>query len=562
SPFRQEPDPGIFFQGAGHPAVVESLLGDIHAGKPLIKLTGSEGVGKTLVYLLLTRKLPSATYDIISLDHPVGSFEDLLRIICLALNPGTKDNSSPRQFIQEFRQLLQHKKNIQRKVLLIIDEAEKIFLATLERLVKMICDTDVAEVLQILLIGRLELDHNLDQLRIYCSNVDINAGYILEPLDFEETKGYLQYRLHAAGIPGSKHLSVFSDAAVSAIYQTALGNISLTNILAEKGLKNACSAGMFEVEPELIALLQHKKVRDFSVFSRCGDLIMQNKWWAAAAAVLFLLLVLVLLPEEKENTRIPDAAEPVTIEEIVIDMPEVPPLEEKEPLVVDKKATDASPPTVTRKSIESQETLKQWEAVVPAEQIESELLQSIDKVHLPADKSVKEAVPPAVIQENVESPEPVQLQEPAKKVKPPEIEPIIVQADARKKKGSDIPEQIKQEDEPLPVEASDVFQDRLRASSNWLAWAYRGGFTIQLMMLTADDAEQNLKKILVQEEYFSVRDDLYIIKRNSPPAFFVFYGMYNTLEEARQARNYMPAFLRGHNPYALSIKDALKKTEE
>ena len=114
SPFRQEPDPKIFYPGAARRDVLKSLLADIQDGKPLLKLTGGEGVGKTLLYLLLIRKLPQETYDIVSLDHPVGSFEDLLRIICVALGYKKHDESAPRSCLEVFREQLQIRKNEQR----------------------------------------------------------------------------------------------------------------------------------------------------------------------------------------------------------------------------------------------------------------------------------------------------------------------------------------------------------------------------------------------------------------------------------------------------------------
>ena len=268
SPFRQEPDPKIFYPGAARRAVLKALLADIQDGKPLIKLTGSEGVGKTLQHLLLIRKLPPETYDIVSLDHPVGSFGDLLRIICVVLGYKTQDESGPVNYIEVFHEQLQLRKEKQRKVFLIIDEAEKLFLATLERLVKTICDTDEAEVLQILLIGRLDLDVNLDQLTIYCSNVDIYAGFVLEPMNLDETRKYMQFRLKSSKIPGDKHLTLFTDDAVHAIYQAAMGNISLTNILAENGLKRACAQGKFQVEPDLIGFQTAGKKNTPEVLSR------------------------------------------------------------------------------------------------------------------------------------------------------------------------------------------------------------------------------------------------------------------------------------------------------
>ena len=186
-----------------------------------------------------------------------------------------------------------------------------------------------------------------------------------------------------------------------------------------------------------------------------------------------------------------------------------------------------------------------------------------NKVPPVVEKQVKQSAPPSPKPvEGGENRETANQVEPVKKTVPEMQEPIIVQADGRKKKGPVIPEQTKQNDEPLPSEADAIFQERLRATSNWLAWAYRGGYTIQLMMLTSEDAENNLKNIFVQDEYAPIRDDMYIIRRNSPPALFVYYGMYDTLEAARQARDDMPLFLREHNPYALSIKEALKKTEE
>ena len=69
--------------------------------------------------------------------------------------------------------------------------------------------------------------------------------------------------------------------------------------------------------------------------------------------------------------------------------------------------------------------------------------------------------------------------------------------------------------------------------------------------------------MLTRDAYYAVRDKLYILrKQTSPPTLFVFYGIYDSMDAARKARNTMPLFLRKHHPYALSIADALKKTED
>jgi septal ring-binding cell division protein DamX len=108
-----------------------------------------------------------------------------------------------------------------------------------------------------------------------------------------------------------------------------------------------------------------------------------------------------------------------------------------------------------------------------------------------------------------------------------------------------------------------IFEKRVRASASWSAGAYRGEYTVQLMMLASDQALENLKKDLIRDPYFGIRNEIYILRKmTSPPTLFVFYGSYKTMDEARQARNNMPVFLRKHHPYPLSISNALKKTED
>ena len=525
SPFRQEPDPEIFFSGAGRRAVLHNLLEDLEAGKPLIKLTGSEGVGKTLLYLLLARKLSHEKYDLVCLDHPVGSFEDLLRIICIALGLETNGDTERRDYVADFHQHLQLQKEAQRKVLLIIDEAEKLFLATLERLVRMICDTEEAGILQILLIGRFDIDQNLDQLAIYCSNIDVNAGYTLEPLSFEETQKYLQFRLHVAGMPGDKHLSVFTDDAVSAIYQAAMGNISLTNMLAEKGLVDAYSQGMFQVEPELINPRYGDDKDFFHLFSQYGELFKQHKKWViSGAAILLVLLLVAIWPRQDEE-------HPETTYE--------------EQVEVEKPVNEGFSLSEEDKDVE--ETNVQ---VVSEEIADRPLFEVTEKVTGAAEPEAEEQ-------------KTVQLEE-------EETDEIVVHSESKKKKSPVVQTRPDDDSETVsprhlvtPVKDGEaLFEERVRASSNWLAWAYRGGFTIQLMVLASENAEENLKRMLVEENYFSVKDNLYILRKISPPTLFVFYGLYDSIAEARLARNNMDVFLRKHHPYALSINTALKKTED
>jgi septal ring-binding cell division protein DamX len=108
-----------------------------------------------------------------------------------------------------------------------------------------------------------------------------------------------------------------------------------------------------------------------------------------------------------------------------------------------------------------------------------------------------------------------------------------------------------------------LFQSRVLAGAVWKSGSKNHKFTVQLMVLTAEDAEMNFKRMLSQDDYRRQATHFYIFKKNgAPEILFVFYGEYNTITEARKARNTIAPFLRVHKPYAISIKGAIAKVRK
>ena len=105
-------------------------------------------------------------------------------------------------------------------------------------------------------------------------------------------------------------------------------------------------------------------------------------------------------------------------------------------------------------------------------------------------------------------------------------------------------------------------QERLTASTALVAAAYRGASTIQLRTVSGSDAEEQIITLLDSPLFIREAKQLYIVrKRSTPPAYFIFYGIFDSLEQARQLRNNMPFELRAHHPYPLAITDALLLNE-
>jgi type II secretory pathway predicted ATPase ExeA/septal ring-binding cell division protein DamX len=522
SPFAEEPDTDIFFPEAGRREIIKALCDDLRTGKPLIRITGSEGSGKTMLCRVLLQQLPDTDFEVLYLDNPIGSFDDLMHVVCLDL--GMDPSTVPdRNMLSELRTLLARRKEQQKKVVLIVDEAEKLFLAALERLMRAICDAGEDHVLHVLLVGRPALDANLDQLTVYCSDVDIKTGYVLEPLTEEETGRYLNFRLTAAGLPSDSREKIFTDGAVHKIFESSKGNLRLINILAEEALQASCTDKSF------LVLLDHVVEQDDKSEERIAKLVVSSDLWrnklfllgGGGLAVLLLLVFLFTRGGDKDATRSVSVQKQPDAAVSVAGSPD-PVAEQAEPspeVLVAGAGVEEQPPAP------AEEPLSSFEQAAPE-------LQADEVVDL---KPGKVKTMPAPHEET--GPE---------RDRPAVSKPVAaVTADSTSRTGE------------------QLYQERLRASAKWLAGAYHNSYTVQLMMLASEQATHNIKTRLVQDNFFAVKDNLYILnKKTSPPTLFVFYGTYDSMEQARQARNNMPLFLRKHHPYALSISDAMKKTED
>jgi hypothetical protein len=141
----------------------------------------------------------------------------------------------------------------------------------------------------------------------------------------------------------------------------------------------------------------------------------------------------------------------------------------------------------------------------------------------------------------------------------PEKKVIVLQALAKKRKVAETTRETKQPAGKGAKDPEQLLAERLRASSKWRA---KSGYTIQLMALASETAEENFKGLLAQERYAAVKDQLYVVRKATPPTLFVYYGFFETLDRARLARDRLPDFLRNNQPYPLSVDQAAKKAKE
>ena len=231
-PFSLSPDPDILFMSPKHEKVYIHLKYAILENKNFVVITGEIGSGKTTLINFLLKQIKEP-YKIVYIRNTLVSPIQFLKFICEDLKIPVEglDKAKILNALREFL-LKEHRAN--RRIILIIDEAQNLSFQTLEeiRLISNL-ETEKEHLWQIILVGQPELKRKLQHpsLKQFVQRVTVHCH--LEPLNEEETFEYIRHRLRVAG---AKNLNIFTEDAIKAIYQYSKGIPRLINILCDTAL--------------------------------------------------------------------------------------------------------------------------------------------------------------------------------------------------------------------------------------------------------------------------------------------------------------------------------------
>ncbi len=474
-PFSANPDPDLFFSGARREEICQSLILDILAGKRLVKVIGRAGSGKTTLCQMVVDRLPSE-YQVIMLQAPLDSFDDLIKEMCLELGMDPRGRQAA-DYLEVLPRLLERRLAEHIRLVLIIDGAEKLYLATLERLLQFISDNSEDSGWTTLLVGNPGLDAHLDQLSVFCNSVDIHTGYALDELTASETRQYLYFCLQTAGMPREQIEELFDEEKMDRIIATARGNIGMINTLAKEVLHASCqhqavvdqpvAAEPVLAEEEEDVPRWEEKIHELWEFLSVHDLwelLSANRVFTAVligVPVTFLVIGVFLWIGDRDQ----EPASPVV-------------MDQQTPALFPGKTTPNEPDRSLAAELSSSATGKENDGAVPETQA-----------------------------------------------------------------GRD---------------GEQLYRERLGASASWLTGMHKGKYTIQLLTVSAETAQTVVGDTLQQDAFYSILNQLYVFrKRTNPLTIFVYHGLYDSLDDAREARNNMPVYLRKHHPYPLAVDDVL-----
>jgi general secretion pathway protein A len=175
--------------------------------------------------------------------------EELLETILQDLGLATKGKSR-KKLIDELNKFLLSQLSEGNHVALIIDEAQNLSTPVLEQ-IRMLSnlETEKEKMLQIILLGQLELVEKLQSPELKQLNQRIAIRHRLLPLTRAEMEGYIYQRLLVAGAQGNV---TFSSLALNEIYQFSKGIPRLINLLCDRALLAGFVDQTYHMEEEII----------------------------------------------------------------------------------------------------------------------------------------------------------------------------------------------------------------------------------------------------------------------------------------------------------------------
>lgn len=390
-PFSEHPGESRFFPGGGRRTVLDEMTQALTGGIPILTLAGEDGSGKTVICRLLKEAMISG-YATVFFQRAAESFEEVLRASAREL--GFAADSIPSDSPGLLQCIVSHLQTHDLRLLLIVDEAERIYLATLERIRKMMDVANQTGVhVQLVLSGTIELHHNFKNLALCNFQPAEERHFSLQPLTAEETGAYLAF---VAGDQKEDLQAHFTRDIVASIFASSKGNFRLIRERADETLAGSEPDApdiALQEKPDGDREIQEQPPRRLQRKARTRAFALDRRyfaWGGGAAAVLVAVLLLVFRGDEQPGLQQKEVstAESNTVAETVEQkapvaetVKEEPPVEEETPASPAPGASAMQPEPPTENASQPAEN----QEIVPVEQETSpaQVSQSVEEAEEP-----------------------------------------------------------------------------------------------------------------------------------------------------------------------------------
>ena len=256
-PFSLTPDPKYLYRSQSHGNAFDLLQYAIRRREGFVVVTGDIGTGKTTLCRALLEQIDRTTFTALVLN-PFLTEEDLLRRILQdfgvisreEIKVGRIANVTKQELIETLYDFLLSLIPLKASAVLIIDEAQNLPLPVLEQIrILSNLETDKEKLLQIILVGQLNLQTLLRSPEMRQLDQRVSIRYELKPLDDETVAAYVAHRLTIAG--GGAAVS-FTAKALQQVHRWSGGIPRLINLICDRALLAAFSVRANRITPEMV----------------------------------------------------------------------------------------------------------------------------------------------------------------------------------------------------------------------------------------------------------------------------------------------------------------------
>jgi len=246
-PFQISSDPRFLWLGEKHKEALAVLKYGVVNNQGFLLLTGDVGTGKTTLINALVNSLDSDTV-VVNVTDPRLDKLDFFKLVAHSLGLEARVRTKF-DFITSFGNFLHRAHEDQKRVLLIIDEAQKLSLDSLEE-IRLLSNIERQEtkLLNIFFIGQDEFNDTIIQSECRALRQRITIVHHIEPLNEKETVEYVKYRLDMAGT----QRAIFTDRALKEIYRFSRGYPRLINIICDRALLVGYTDDLQTIPPKII----------------------------------------------------------------------------------------------------------------------------------------------------------------------------------------------------------------------------------------------------------------------------------------------------------------------
>jgi len=222
-PFSTSPDPAFFYESHEHKECLNRLEISIRLRRGLSVVMGEVGTGKTTVSRMLIQRFAKEQKNFvirIILDPTFKSEFEFMRNLCASFGIETTSRSTFEYKNDLENYLLQKGVKEKKVVVLIIDEGQKLSPTYIEVLRTLLnYETNEYKLLQLVIFSQPEFLHKMRRQPNFLDR--ISMGYNINPLNLEDSKGLINFRLKIAGMNSNRIL--FTDKAIRLIYTHTQG---------------------------------------------------------------------------------------------------------------------------------------------------------------------------------------------------------------------------------------------------------------------------------------------------------------------------------------------------